>query len=152
MDSEGKEIGFVGFIGSDKEIRFRKILNPNGDGTSLPAEEFQKQLSIGQQASAFIAGHSHPYNETYRSMADQLHFLGTPTPPKVNGAGRMLLVDYQMLLKGFNQEFRPTPLLIGTREGITIYGSTQDGTKSTIIAPDFYGSYIQLGSFKQRKK
>jgi RHS repeat-associated protein len=148
----GKEIGFVGKIGSDKEIRLTAMSVDNtntADGVDL-ISQVEKNYSKQQQADLFLAGHVHQTGALYGfsygdgSPMTMQRYLGKPSP-----------VDYQPVLyrSGDASARGQSPALVPTKYGVTIYGTATGKTNSGLFLENEVrpstNSYLLYKSFKK---
>lgn len=128
------EIGFVGKIGDNKEIRLFEL--PIDKGNTKRSVDLKRQVNDrykpDEQINLFLEGHTHIAafldNSKFGngSNFEQHLGMGIPTKPE----------DYQQFLFRENQGRRnigPTPSLLLTPYGITLYGTsreTPDGSPS----------------------
>nr|WP_283093163.1 RHS repeat-associated core domain-containing protein [Chitinophaga hostae] len=137
-DKLNKELGFVGSIGNDKEIRLTamKVDENNSTASVNLLSQLDKNYSKEQQAGLFLFGHVH-----YKGLMNGFlygdgspmtmqKFLGDPTDPN----------DYQpgLYRSGNASEKGRSPALIPTSYGVTIYGT---GTSSSRTG---YGNVLTI--------
>jgi RHS repeat-associated protein len=141
--SNKKEIGFVGTIGKDKEIRLTALpideRNKLGEAP-LEAQINSKYPTAAEQSKLFLFGHTHVkgfvlgFTGGDNSPMGSQKTFGDPTDP----------ADYANFLYRNNNssEKGRSPALLTTPWGITIYGSEQTANKGT------NNSYILYKSLK----
>ncbi|MBN9382079.1 MAG: hypothetical protein J0H74_15025 [Chitinophagaceae bacterium] len=119
-----REVGFVGTIGKDKEIRLSALPvdNNNQERTAPLEKEINDNYpSAAQQSNIFLFGHTHVSNflNGWTSPDPQKAF-GFPTPNTSEGGdyGNFLYRNNDASQKG------PSPALLLTPWGVTVYGST----------------------------
>ncbi|MEJ0101410.1 MAG: DUF6443 domain-containing protein [Bacteroidota bacterium] len=139
------EIGFVGTVGKDKEIRLQAL--PMDESNKINQVNLQGQVdknySSAEQKNLFLEGHTHirAYVEGAvfgdGSAMDQLMGMGVPTKPN----------DYTSVLDRGNQAGvkGPEPSLLATPFGVTVYGT---GHMTPIGQPSPNNSYILYKSLK----
>jgi RHS repeat-associated protein len=141
-----KELGFVGSVGKDREIRLTALPVDNTNAShqvDLGGQVNKEYPSAEQQSGLFLVGHVHQYaaSEGYTAddgsnMANQKAF-GNPSYPE----------DYGPFLyrnKGAT-EAGQSPALVVTPWGATIYGA---GNVSDRVTPS-NNSYILYQSLKK---
>jgi RHS repeat-associated protein len=127
-----KEVGFVGSVGKDKEIRLTALPVDDGKGvdkgnlinnTPLERQIDEKYPSASDQSALFLFGHTHvkAFLEGFTSSSPQSAF-GFPSPNDSNGGdyGNFLYRNNDASQKG------PSPGLLATPWGVTIYSSAQN--------------------------
>jgi RHS repeat-associated protein len=152
-DAIGKELGFVGSVGKDREIRL----------TAMPADENNARASINigaqldknysseQQSNFFLVGHVHEgglmngFTSGDGSDMAQQKYLGEPSNGGVN-------TDYNpMLYRSGNASDRgQSPALVATPYGVTVYGTgtnSASGIGNKVLPTD--NSYILYKSLKR---
>jgi hypothetical protein len=157
-DQYRKEVGFVGSIGKDREIRLTAM--PVDENNSFNSVNIGKQLnknySPEQQAGFFLAGHTHEgallNGFSYGSNMTNQMGLGEPS----NHGDKS---DYYPMLyqNGNISDRSQTPALIATPYGVTIYrtgtNSTGNAQAGTFIENKLYpsnNSYILYQSLKRK--
>jgi len=138
------EIGFVGVIGKDKEIRLNAL--PVDESNKINSVDVGSQISknypsSSDQKSLFLEGHTHiaDYVNGVKfgdgsPMAGQ-RGTGTPTKPE----------DYTPVLDRGNGVAGPAPSLLATPFGVTLYGT---GHMTPIGQPSPNNSYLIYKSLK----
>lgn len=128
-----KEVGFVGTIGKDKEIRLSAL--PVDEGNKINKVPLEEQINknyptAGEQSNLLLFGHTHirAYIEGYSSPDPQSTF-GFPSPNDSQGGdyGNFLYRNNDASQKG------PSPGLLLTPWGVTLYGSVQDYSNNTYL-------------------
>ena len=137
-EKTNKEVVFVGTVGKDKEIRL-SALPGNGDATNkspLEKKINDSYPSAGEQSGLFLFGHTHFSNGFTYSDPNPQSTLGFPSPNDATGGdyGNFLYRNNDGSQKG------PSPALLVTKYGVTVYGSKQDYSNN---------SYLLYQSLKQ---
>jgi RHS repeat-associated protein len=121
----GKELTFVGTVGPDKQIHLTALAiddrnKQNNDAGEAKINEAYPDAQ--SQSNLVLWGHIHPTHGD--TSPDPQGAFGTPSP----GA------DYGNFLyrNGANQK-GPSPAIIGTVYGITVYGSKEDYSNNSYI-------------------
>jgi hypothetical protein len=117
-NGEGRELGFVGYISETKEILIDELPtdeNTKYSGTNVQAQVDKKYGHEGQ-TGLFLFGHVHHKGFLREnSNAD----LGEPTGKYGSG----YYPDYRQTLRDANGITRPSPVMIATPTGYTLYPS-----------------------------
>jgi len=127
-----REVGFVGTVGKDKEIRLSALPVDNNQARMAPLEKEinDKYPTAGEQSNLFLFGHTHisSYLDGWTSPDPQKSF-GFPSPNSSAGGdyGNFLYRNNDASQKG------PSPALLLTPWGVTVYGSVEDYSNNTYL-------------------
>jgi RHS repeat-associated protein len=126
-----KEVGFVGVVGKDKEIRLNTL---STSGNILNQSPFEQKIndnfpSAGEQSSLFLFGHTHIAPGFNYPGSNPQSDLGFPSPNDRKGGdyGNFLYRNNDGSQKG------PSPALLVTKYGLTVYGSKEDYSNNTYL-------------------
>jgi len=130
-EKNNKEVGFVGIVGKDKEIRLNALSTNGNVSNKAPLEQQinDKFPSAGEQSSLFLFGHTHFSNGFTYGGSNPQNDLGFPSPNDGSGGdyGNFLYRNNDGSQKG------PSPALLVTKYGVTVYGSKQDYSNNAYL-------------------
>jgi hypothetical protein len=137
-ESKGVEVGFVGAIGKDKEIRLSALpVEGNTSNSALLDDQINKGYPTAeQQSNIFLYGHTHVVGKWTSLNPNPQETFGTPSPNTLRGGdyGKFLYRNNDASAKG------PSPAWVVTKYGVTVYGSQEDNSNN---------SYLLYKSLKQ---
>lgn len=131
------EFGFVGIVGSDREIRLQMLERDNSN--SITGVEVDDQIdakySFAQQEGIFLFGHTHPNNALNVATRGGSRFL-TPeqresrlSDPTGSGSSEGLRPgDFYPALRERHGFLRRTPAMVLTSQGFSLYSTVHYGS------------------------
>jgi len=123
----GREISFVGTVGPDKQIHLTELAidNRNKQNSDDARNKINEQYPDAQsQSNLVLWGHIHPTQGSTTDSPNPQSTFGEPTP----GA------DYgNFLYRNGESQKGPSPAILGTVYGITVYGSREVYSNNSYI-------------------
>ncbi|RTL58231.1 MAG: hypothetical protein EKK37_07790 [Sphingobacteriales bacterium] len=130
--SLNREVGFVGNVGKDKEIRLTALPADKRNASNNAPLESQidtKYPTAEQQSNLFLFGHTHLTHGWTTPDPNPQSVFGEPSPNSGNRGdfGNFLYRNNNTGEKG------PSPALVVTQYGVTVYGSKQDASNISYL-------------------